>query len=269
MTYSSYENAIEIGTPVELYQFSQGTTHWYFTSGANPITRLGIEYKGAAIERNGIKQSSDIFKDSLQFTFSRGNEFAVQYIGFPPEEVTTVTVLRGHYGDPDSEFIVYWKGRVVGAKASANSIEVECESIFTSMKRPGLRMRFELQCRHTLYLAGCNVFREAYKHEGILTLGLDGITHTVDGADGQANGYYAGGILIAPGGASRFITAHTQETITISRPLAGLATGNTVAIYAGCDHTKATCLSKFNNLLNFGGFPFIPSKNPFGGSSIL
>jgi len=42
-----------------------------------------------------------------------------------------------------------------------------------------------------------------------------------------------------------------------------------VKIYPGCDRVRATCESKFDNLDNFGGFPWIPTKNPFGGSSIV
>ena len=39
--------------------------------------------------------------------------------------------------------------------------------------------------------------------------------------------------------------------------------------FAGCDRTFATCQSKFGNSLNFGGFPWIPVKNPFAGDSIV
>jgi uncharacterized phage protein (TIGR02218 family) len=269
MTYSTYEDSLELGTPIELYEFVQGTSRWYYISGANSITRLSRVYAPLPVERDRIKQTSDIFKDSLKLTFPRSNEFAVQYIGFAPEEVTTVTVLRGHYGDPDGEFIVYWKGRVIGAKASGNVIDIECESIFTSIKRPGLRARFELGCRHTLYLSGCNVNRELYKHEGaILSIG-NGVNITVNGAALQADGFYTGGMLLAPSGVARFITAHASDIVTISRPLPELVGGMTVVIYPGCDHLATTCLNKFNNLDNFGGFPYIPTRNPFNGSSIV
>jgi hypothetical protein len=32
---------------------------------------------------------------------------------------------------------------------------------------------------------------------------------------------------------------------------------------AGCDHSVSTCAARFGNLANYGGFPFIPTKNPF------
>jgi hypothetical protein len=42
-----------------------------------------------------------------------------------------------------------------------------------------------------------------------------------------------------------------------------------VEIAPGCDLRRDTCKAKFGNLLNFGGFPDIPGRNPFGGTSIM
>lgn len=269
MTYTAYETSLEAGTPIELYEFVQGLQRWNYISGANSIVRLGQTYTPMPTKRDRIKQTSDIFKDGLKLTFPRDDPFASQFLGFSPENVTTLTVLRGHYGDPDSQFITYWKGRVVGAKASQNEIHVECESVFTSIKRPGLRARFEYGCRRTLYNRGCNVNRELYKLEGNVMSIASSIQIQVAGAASMAAGYFTGGMLVAPNGASRFITAHSSDVVTISRPIQGLIGGQTVAIYPGCDHLMSTCKDKFNNLDNFGGFPWVPSRNPFNGSSIV
>jgi len=266
--YNDYEDSMQLGTPIELYEFVQGLERWYYVSGVNEIVRLGQTYIPFPIERDRVKQTSDIFKNGMKLTFPRDNSFARQYLGFAPEEVTTVTVYRGHYGDADEEFIVYWKGRIVGAKASENTVDIDCESIFTSIKRPGLRARFELTCRHTLYLSGCNINRETYKHEGpVLSLG-NRLAITVSNASLQDDGFYTGGMMVLPNGTSRFLTDHVGDVVTLSRPIETLVGGMTVAIYPGCDHLKTTCIDKYDNLLNFGGFPYIPSRNPFNGSSI-
>jgi Phage conserved hypothetical protein BR0599 len=34
--------------------------------------------------------------------------------------------------------------------------------------------------------------------------------------------------------------------------------GDAFTVYQGCDHTPGTCQSKFNNLANFRGFPYVP-----------
>jgi hypothetical protein len=36
-----------------------------------------------------------------------------------------------------------------------------------------------------------------------------------------------------------------------------------VSYYPGCDRTRLTCSLKFGNIANFGGFPWVPQKNPF------
>ena len=268
MSYNSYETSSESGAVIELYEFVQGLQKFNYSSFDETIVFNSQVYKPFSAKRNSIKQTNDIFKDSLSISFPRGDEFASQFLGFAPEDITTLTIRRGHYGDSANEFIAYWKGRIVGAKTSGNEITIDCESVFTSIKRPGLRARFEYSCRRAIYTSGCNVNRELYKHTGLITL-INGSNITVQGASLQGAGYYTGGLLIVPSGASRFITNQTGDVISISRPIPGLVGSVDVDIYPGCDHLKETCLSKFDNLNNFGGFPWIPSRNPFDGSSIV
>jgi hypothetical protein len=116
--------------------------------------------------------------------------------------------------------------------------------------------------------SGCDVNRELHKYTGSIT-SINGSAITVQGSSLNGDGYYTGGLLIAPNGASRFITNQVSDIVTISRPIQGLLGSMDVDIYPGCDHLKETCLAKFNNLNNFGGFPWIPSRNPFDGSSII
>lgn len=269
MTYANFENSRESGTPIELYEFTQGLQRWNYISGADLIVFLGQTYSPMPVQRDRVKQNGDIFKNGMKLTFPRDDVFASQFLGFSPETPTTVTIRRGHFGDPDSEFIVYWKGRVLSATASGNQIDLGCESVFTSLKRPGLRAKFEYTCRRTLYRKGCNVNSEAFRHDG-LVIGMDGtLGISVAGAGLQPDGYYTGGMLTAPDGSSRFITKHVGDTVTISRPINSLTGSQLVSIYPGCDHLRETCLNKFNNLPNFGGFPFIPGRNPFDGSSLF
>ncbi len=42
---------------------------------------------------------------------------------------------------------------------------------------------------------------------------------------------------------------------------AAVARGDAVRIEAGCDKRAETCRLKFNNLLNFRGFPHIPGED--------
>ena len=262
------ECSLDVGAPVELYEFVQGLQRWFYVSGAEPITRLGQVYQPAPLVRDRIKQSTDVFKDGLKITFPRSDAFAGQFIQQTPDEITTVTVYRGHYGDGDGEYTVYWKGRVIGATATENRIDIECESVFTSIRRAGLRARFEYLCRHAIYSHGCGVNRELYRTP-VQVNAVIGLDVVVVGIQGVADGYFNGGVLVIPGGTSRLITRHAADKVTLSRPIDSLSGGMDVWLYPGCDMAKETCQNKFNNLDNFGGFPWIPTRNPFDGSSII
>jgi hypothetical protein len=54
--------------------------------------------------------------------------------------------------------------------------------------------------------------------------------------------------------------SYGQLTVSPTPPLSML--GVTARAYGGCDRSRATCISKFNNLPNFGGCPDIPIENP-------
>lgn len=265
MSYAALETSTQDGAPVELYTFAQGTQFWRFTTAPDTGTYAGSEYVPSSITRDRIKQTSDVLKDSLKLEFPRGDAFANQFLGFAPDIVTTVTVMRGHVGD--NEFIPYWKGRVIAAVASGNKIELACESVFSSIRRPGLRARYELTCRHALYAARCGVTPEALQVVGTVSA-ASGVTISVPAAAGFADGYFTGGMVKAPDESARFIAAHSGGVLTVQRPLAGLVVGATVRLYPGCDHLRSTCAGKFNNLDNFGGFPWIPIRNPYDGRSI-
>lgn len=269
MTYAAYEASANSGAPVECYEFIQGLNKWYYTSGTSEFTSLSRVFVPYPIKRDRIKQGEDALKETLTLTFPRGNEFASQFLGFASDIVTIVNVYRMHWTDPDKQLTQYWKGRVAGVKADGNTIQVECESVFTSIKRPGLRAKFELSCRHTLYARGCNVNQESRLFVGKLITVSGGTTLTIQGAYNYANGYFTGGMIVSPDLSSRFITSHTSDVITISRPFNNLEGNVDMKLYPGCDHLRTTCNTKFNNLDNFGGFPWIPVKNPFAMSSIV
>lgn len=110
--------------------------------------------------------------------------------------------------------------------------------------------------------------QEAYKVQGSILSVSGGLTLTISEAALKPDGYFTGGMLKLPDNTSRFIVAHAGDQITISRPVAQAIGNLTASIYPGCDHLKETCNNKFQNLDNFGGFPFIPGRNPFNGSSI-
>jgi uncharacterized phage protein (TIGR02218 family) len=219
-----------------------------------------------------VVQSSDPRRVDLTLTFPISDPFARRYLGPRGRAVTTLTIFRGHEQVP-AEVVAHWKGRVVSARTSGERITLHAESLFTTMRREGVRAKYQRLCRHALYGRGCRLDIEAFFTGGTASA-RSGVAVTVAEAALLPDGWYRGGVL-RHAGLLGFITGHVGSELTLSGRMPELeaaidATGAVaIEMAPGCDLTRDTCNLKFGNLLNFGGFPDIPGRNPFGGSSIV
>jgi hypothetical protein len=90
-------------------------------------------------------------------------------------------------------------------------------------------------------------------------------------AENQMDQYqFGGGGEIIVGNAHRTIIGHNGTQITIDRPFsAAVIAGSPFTAYAGCNHTPQCCREKFDKIINFGGWQYLPVKNPYIGRSSL
>jgi len=144
--------------------------------------------------------------------------------------------------------------------------------VVSSLRLP--RCRIQPGCNHAVYRPGCELdpadweFTATVSAPGApgypFTFGLSGLTgpETVTEANWFAGGWVEFGrdkISIrsstAPSGGSM--------TVTLARdPREFPATGAVLKLFPGCDGRWETCGPKFDNALNFGGHPHIPTSNP-------
>lgn len=268
MPFNILDKSLFGGKPIELYTFNRGLNSWTYTNNTDPIEYQGIKYSPAVIKRDKIKQTSDIFKDSLKVELPSELPLVKEVLSVMGTSAITLTIYRGHAGDND--FVTIWKGRVVGTEINrVGVVEISCESIYTSIRRQGLSAKFEYICRHAIYGEGCGVNREAFLVEGNIASLESSIQLLIPAAGSKPSGWFNGGIAIFSNGNTRYITSHVGSTIVVSYGNIGVSSGSAVKLYPGCNHTIGDCKDKFHNVPRFGGFPWIPSKNPYGGSSIV
>lgn len=267
MSYQGIESSTASGRPVELYEFALGAKRWRFTSGQEAVSYFSQTYAPAALQRGGIEQGTELNRAGLSIRVFRDNPVAALFVAQPPDGIVSVTILRRHLTDPAQEWITLWKGRVVGCRFSGSTAELSCEPVATSLKRTGLRARYSLLCRHPLYSAGCGASKESVRVDGTVAA-VAGASVQVAAAGSRPDGYFVAGMLATNDGA-RMIVGHAGATLTLSAPFPGLVVGMTVRLYPGCQKTTADCAGKFSNIVNFGGFPAIPAKNPFSGDAVM
>ena len=264
MSFLAVANSIQDSIPVELYAFTRGVETWRFASGAAEVEYLSSVYEPWPIKRTRIKQTEDMNKNVIEFTFPRSSTFAMYYIQYPSVQVTTVQIIRGFPGSGD--YANWWKGRIIGARISKNEITIECESIFTALKRPGLRKLYEMTCCHTLYDLDCGVDRAEFARYVTIT-DITGKLITVSNMAGVEAGWFAGGMIVSNTLKRYYISIHDDDQFQIFlNP--ELEVGDEIIIYPGCDHLFTTCNNKFDNGLNYGGFPWMPDVNPYSGIAL-
>ena len=270
MSYDEFETSVSSGRPYYLYAFNDGTTTTRLTSNADDLLKMTETWTASPLSHADIEQTGNIEKSSLQLTFPLSDSYARQFLQ-PVPQVVTATIWRGHLLDEDEEHRVVWKGRVVGAKTQNQILTLEIESVFTSLRRPGCRARYQRTCRFALYHVGCNLDITAFQTEKALTE-ISGLVLTVPAAGSETDGYYKAGVL-EYNGLFGFIVDHSGSSLTLLAPVQGLqealdaASGSlTVKLAPGCDLSRTMCEEKFSNELNHGGFPYMPDKNPFSVS---
>jgi uncharacterized phage protein (TIGR02218 family) len=261
---------------------SADSIYWTVTSADEDQTHNGEIYTRMAIGRNEAQSKTELSKANLEVTVSIDNPMGRRWLKTSIDAAVGLTVF---IKDAEtSNVVVGWKGRLASVKPGEKSITLVFESVFTSLRRPGLRQRYQRTCPHALYGPGCNASKEDFAVSGEVT-GVSGSVVTMPIAATYPNGWFTAGIIEAPDGTMRFITNHSGSTLTLIRSLDSLSEsfakqgygqgygfgygGLSVRIFPGCDRTTQTCKDKFDNLNNNGSFPFIPLKNPMSGSSIV
>ena len=284
MNYNTLESSTQDGMPIYKFLFVKGSDEFRFTSASYFISESTGTYSPEPIDASSISQTGELAKNGVKITLPRTNDLAQLFLGSVPEEITSLTIYRGHDQIDPSEFKVFWKGRVASTEASGDSVTLECEDIFTSMQRPGNRARYQKGCRHALYSSQCGVNRDDFA-VGVEVVSQSGDTVTVDVVDDSIGSNidsnvdsagaelepdsFLGGLIELDNGASRAIIGQSGSVITLISAFSDLnldSVGLPATLYPGCKHNVSDCKNKFNNLDNYGGFPFIPGKNPFANS---
>lgn len=159
--------------------------------------------------------------------------------------------------------IVWFYGRVAETDVGRSKIEIKVKSLLNLLAQQQMPRRlYQAACTHVFGDAMCtfiragmaaNVTAEAGSTQAAIVTSLSPSPPTL----------YDQGTIVATSG------ANAGQTRTIARLSGGsvallkawlepVAVGDGFQLLPGCDHTLATCENTFNNLIHYGGFPYIP-----------
>lgn len=161
-------------------------------------------------------------------------------------------------------------GRVAEADCSRSGAVLTFNSHLDLLNTLMPHNLYQSSCSHVLFDSGCQLDKNAFATSHTILVNFDsnkmfriafftvpGNTLTFGRAvftSGQNNGFSRGirgeNANPAPGFMDILLNAPAPFT---------MQPGDTVTLYPGCDKSTAACSVDFNNLINFGGEPFIPA----------
>ncbi|WLJ71050.1 hypothetical protein [Sphingomonas phage Kimi] len=270
--YDDLEESVAASAPVEGYKFS-GTFRDYLYTSANRKIEIATGPGGAleryypvAVTRSRIKagtQEDENLSLDLEIPFDTDVVLDYAYAQTPPK--LRLEVYRQQSDNP-AAFTLFWQGVVRGFNVAGRLAKVQVPSIFSLALQGEIpNVYYQAPCNHILYDERCSVSRATNMAARVVG-GVSGVTINLTSSPGTDADFAAGEIVNMRTGERRLILSNVGAVVTIGYAFVDIRPGDNVQLFRGCDHSLATCKAKFNNVINFGGHPYIPADNPFEGS---
>lgn len=271
MSFFSVETSRSTGQPIELYEFTYGILVYRYNTTASEVTVNNFSYLPMQLSRNAITLTNDIRRSQL--TISAPSSFEITNLFRVSIPATPISVVIKKKHRNDSGVVTEWVGRIITAEWKHSGVQIYCESYYSAIQGNANMRYYGYSCPHMLFGNRCKVNKISYRTIAIVsTISGTQITSAVFGT--KPTKYFTGGYLTFHDGVTglnhvRYISAHSGSTITLSNQIPELMVNDQVEVYPGCDHTFSTCKNKFDNNINFGGFPWMPGRNPFTSTSAI
>lgn len=274
---SFFQSSRALSQPIHLYRIEYGIgagSRMLFTDAETPLLVGGDTYQPVQIRHGEINASGTLDKATVEVNTPYNNPLVELFRIYPPSQVVNLTIYQGDLNDPDAQFLVIWGGRVIDFSLDAMEAKFTCDPVATSIRRPGLRRNYQFSCPHVLYRGSCRASQLAATvtttvtaiSGSILTLpaGWFGALDPAKFRGGPIEWLAAGGDRVTRGILRVTDDGGTGRTLLLGGLPSGLVVGMEVEVALGCNHQMDDCKNLHNNIQNFGGCPWIPTKNPIG-----
>lgn len=242
---------------------TQHPTDLLMTNGVLYQTGSGFDFTGlesaaslspSAIDLEGILGFAGVTRERLAsgvFDGSRAYLFACDYLNPVEDHEPIVASLLGKATLTDDSYRIEEMGLIDALNQSVG-------------------MTYTAACRHRLGDAGCGISLPALTVSGVLTA-VTSRQLVRDGSRTEGAGHFVYGALRFTSGVNaglRPIEVRRHEadgTIELFEPFYYMpSVGDTYTMTPGCLKSLGACRDKFNNVINFGGFPNMPTSSIYG-----
>jgi len=159
--------------------------------------------------------------------------------------------------------IVWFTGRVAETEIGRSKIQMKVKSLMNLLAIQQMPRRlYQAACTHAFGDAMCGFDRTSLAQTAAaLTGSTQSEIHTALSPSPAT--LFDQGTMVGITGRNTGLTRTIRQMISgvayqLQAWLYPVSVGDTFQFLPGCDHTTATCHTTFNNLVHYGGFPYIP-----------
>jgi uncharacterized phage protein (TIGR02218 family) len=272
MSFDALETSQESGRPIEVYEFTFDGTTYRYTSSSKSQTISTITYETlSGLKRDRISLGPAFRSRDITVEMPASALIAQAFGGTLPGSRCTLSIKRFHSTDtPTPELRELFFGYVQAVTFERGAGSVASFVVRDQLGSQGFtlpRRGFQSSCDHVLYeptTCKADDTDPTFRASVLSVASISGKTLTVSSG---LSGVYADGFMQAgyvediAAGDYRLILTHTGNVLSLMHPFRSQPV--LVNVFAGCAHIASVCSSKFSNVVNFGGFPYVPSENPF------
>ncbi len=256
---------------VELYKISTvGMSTFTWTDANRGISFAGETYYPWPIKRSKISFSSDFRTDQTEITVAKN---------WGLERAVTSDFLAGAFcqihrvrmNSPSSDYTILFDGEIGNVQNQEMELTLRAHTLdFLNVEVP--KREYQVMCNWKLYdqfctmdafgwMAGSCFLSSSPDGKNLYAGAFLGTSQVTFGSN-----YWNQGYIRVTSGANaelkREVSSHVGQSITVIPPFPfDVNAQDTFQIYPGCAHDTGDCENKFRNLLNYGGYPFIPKQD--------
>lgn len=235
-----------------------------FTDNSRDVTYSGVTYQAASGHTpSAIHTSADMAVDNLEVqSVLDSSTITAADIDAGLWDFAEVVIMIINYLSVADGVMIMRKGWLGNIKTGRSNFTAELRGMMQPLQQTIGRI-YSTACDAALGDTRCGVTLASYTVTGSVTTATSARVFT-DTTRTEADGYFDGGLITWTGGDNNTYrmeikTSTAAGVITLQQAMPNATViGDTYSLSAGCDKTLATCRDKFNNVVNFRGFPHVP-----------
>ncbi len=243
-----------------------------FTDHDLPVAFDGVTCEAASgITASEVQSTLGLAVDNLTVTGALSSATLNEHdLAAGLYDDAAIEIWRVNWASPDQRVLMR-KGNLGQVTRAKTAFQAEVRGLAHRLNQPVGRA-YGYSCDADLGDARCTIALDdpIFSGSGVVAGVTDNRRFAVSGLDAYTDQWFTGGRLVFTGGANanramevkRHAVSGIAVTIELWQAMSeAVAAGDAFTITAGCDKQFTTCKAKFDNAVNFRGFPTMPGND--------